>query len=318
MGARHRSAALHRGTLVVVALLVASWVASGASATPAVGMRARAADRFPVTVEADQGDVTVPAKPRRIVSLSASLTEMLYAFGAGKQVVAVDRFSTYPAGTPTTELSGLRPNLEAIAGRNPDLVVIANDRDNISRSLGALGIPTLVLGSAARVKDVYREIKLLGVATGRSQAAITVVRGMRDDLDAIAQSVPKRVKRERYYYELSGSLHAPTSQTFIGELLGRLGMRSIADDSGAAAGEFPQLSNEFIVRADPGVVFLAHTDGTPQDVAAVAARPGWSQMRAVRDGRVVALDPDIASRWGPRIVELLRTVAHAAEESRPK
>ncbi len=310
---------MSRPAAVATAVLVAiACLASTAAATPAAGSRARADRGYPITVTADQGAVTIPSKPRRIVSLSASLTEMLYAVGAGKQVVAVDRFSNYPSGTPTTELSGLRPNLEAIAGRSPDLVVIANDRDNISRSLGALGIPTLVLSSAARVADVYREIKVLGAATGRSPAAATVVRGIRDDLDTIAQSVPKRVKRERYYYELSSGLHSPTSRTFIGELLGRLGMRSIADDAGASAGDFPQLSSEFVVRADPAVIFLAHTDGTPQDVATVAARPGWSQLRAVREGRVVALDPDVASRWGPRIVELVRSVARAAEEIRAR
>jgi iron complex transport system substrate-binding protein len=305
-----------RSLRIVAAALVAT-VAVAVANAPAQGTTtARPADRraaFPVTVRADQGEVTIDAKPRRIVSLSASLTEMLYAIGAGKQVVAVDRFSNYPVGTPMTELSGLRPNLEGIARHEPDLVVLANDRDDVARSLGLLGIPTLVLSSAGELADVYREMKTLGAATGHATRAATVVRGIRVELDEIAASVPERARKMRYYYELSSAQHSPTSHTFIGELLGLLRLRSIADD---ATGDFPQLSNEYVVDANPDLIFLAHTDGTPQDTAAVAARPGWSQLRAVRNGRVVALDPNVAARWGPRIVELLRAVARTVRDVR--
>jgi iron complex transport system substrate-binding protein len=268
---------------------------------------------FPVTVESEQGEVTIDARPERIVSLSASLTEMLYAVGAGDQVVAVDRFSDYPEGTPTTDLSGLRPNVEAIAGYDPDLVVLANDRDGVVAAIEALGVPVLLLPSADRVRDVYREIEVVGAATGHADGAAGVNDEIRAELDEIAASAPERDEPVTYFYELSDTFHSVTSDTFIGELLGLVGLVSIADEADPAAGGFPQLSAEYVLEADPDVVFLAHTDGTTPTPAEVAARPGWDQLDAVEDGRVVVLDTDIAARWGPRIPELLQAAVDATE-----
>jgi iron complex transport system substrate-binding protein len=93
-------------------------------------------------------------------------------------------------------------------------------------------------------------------------------------------------------------------------------MTSIADAVDDTAGGFPQLSAEHVLDADPDVIFLAHTDGTGQDPAEVATRPGWGELRAVRNDAVIVLDPDISSRWGPRIVELLRSVVDATGEVR--
>jgi iron complex transport system substrate-binding protein len=310
-----RSVGLTRPSVAMLALTLG--LAGLGSAPAGAGTQAAAAKSgFPVTVAAEQGKVTIAAKPKRIVSLSASLTEMLYAAGAGPQVVAVDRFSNYPPGTPATELSGLRPNIEAIAKYQPDLVVLANDRDGIVRSLQAVGIPALVLSSADQISDVYRQLNVLGVATGNPKVAKTAVTDIRSRITEIADVATRRARPIRYYYELSSALHSATSKTFIGELLGLLGLESIADEASSASGGFPQLSNEFVVDADPDVIFLAHTDGTPQTLAVVAARPGWSGLRAVRRNQVVSLDPDIAARWGPRIVELLALVAKATAAMR--
>ncbi len=114
-----------------------------------------------------------------------------------------------------------------------------------------------------------------------------------------------------YYYELDQTYYSLTSKTFVGQLLALLGLKSIADAAhgAAAAGGYPQLSSEFIVKANPDYVILADTLCCHQSAATVAHRPGWAGMRAVRDGHVIALNDDIASRWGPRIVTLLRDVA---------
>ena len=107
--------------------------------------------------------------------------------------------------------------------------------------------------------------------------------------------------------------YSVTSDTFAGHLLGLLGMKSIADAAkgAAAAGGYPQLSAEYILRANPGYILLADTICCHQDAATVAARPGWSGLTAVKQGHIIQLNDDIASRWGPRIVDLLRTVATA-------
>ena len=299
-------------------LLAVAMIAVGCGDDPDAGSStttaARPADAeaaFPVVVTADNGDVEVADQPQRIVSLSPSLTELLFAMDAGDQVVAVDQYSDFPAGTPATDLSGFRPNVEAIGGYEPDLVVVAGDRDGVVDALGGLGVPTLLLPSAASLDDVYGQIDVLGAATGHPDAAARLAAELRSDLDRIAASVPERDEPLRYFYELSDGLYSVTSGTFIGEILGLAGLASIADAVDDATGGFPQLSAEYVLDADPDVIFLAHTDGTGRDPAEVAARPGWSELRAVRNDNVIVLDPDISSRWGPRIVELLRAVVDA-------
>ena len=287
------------------------------AAAPAVAVATTAAPAFPVTVNAGQGDVTIKAMPRRVVSLSASLTEMLYSIDAGAQVAAVDANSNYPANAPVTDLSGLRPNIEAIARYEPDLVVLAKDANGIAATLGSLGIPALVLPSAVKVDDVYREITVLGAATGHRDKAAEVVTGIRADLDAIAKSVPARGRPVRYFYELSSALFSATSGTFIGELLKSIGLVSIADAASSAVGAYPHLSSEFVLNADPDVILVAHTDGSADDPNVIKARPGWSKLQAVRNDRVIPLDRDIASRWGPRIVIMLRTIADATKSLTP-
>ena len=113
------------------------------------------------------------------------------------------------------------------------------------------------------------------------------------------------------YYELDQTFFSVTSVTFIGHLFARLGMVNIADPADPDGFGFPQLSPEFIIEQDPDVVFLADTKCCGQTAATVAERPGWDQLRAVQRGSVVELDDDIASRWGPRIVNLMRAAADA-------
>ncbi|MGE3833429.1 MAG: ABC transporter substrate-binding protein [Acidimicrobiia bacterium] len=274
---------------------------------------AREAADFPVSVRADQGEVAIEARPERVVSLSPSLTEMLYAVGAGDQVVAVDRNSDFPDGVPVTDLSGLRPNVEAMGGYRPDLVVLANDRDGIVGALTALGVPTLLLGSPAHLDDVYDQLASIGAATGHAAEADEVVDEIRDELDELAGALPKRSRPLRYFFEVSDTYHSVTSQTFTGELLRLAGLASIADAAGGAAGGYPQLSAEFVLDADPDLIFLAHAGGANPTSDQVAARAGWNRLAAVSNGRVVALEPDLASRWGPRIVDLLRAVVQAVE-----
>jgi iron complex transport system substrate-binding protein len=251
---------------------------------------------------------TPPATPSRIVSLSPTATETLFAIGAGPQVVAVDDMSNYPASAPRTDLSGFRPNVEAIAAKNPDLVVIADDSAKLTDALGKLKIPTLVQPPAKTIDDVYAQIGELGRRTGRASDADALTAKMKADLAAITASAPKRATPLTYYHELDDTYYSVTSKTFVGQIYGLFGMRSIADAADDGSG-YPQLSAEAILTADPDVILLADTKCCKQTPATVAARPGWSSLKAVRGNAVVALDDDIASRWGPRIVELARVVA---------
>ncbi|HEU5008268.1 MAG TPA: ABC transporter substrate-binding protein [Jatrophihabitantaceae bacterium] len=270
---------------------------------------------FPVTVHAANGAVTIASEPHAIVSLSPTATEDLYAIGAGSQVVAVDKNSDYPAGLPTDRIDAYHLNVEALTKFRPDLVVAAGLTAAQLAKLRTLGITVLSEPAAARLSDAYRQIIELGDATGHATKADSVVATMKQRIAAVVSSVAKQATGRSYYYELDQTYYSVTSSTFIGQLLGLLGLHSIADAAKGAAssGGYPQLDAEFILKSNPNYLFLADTLCCRQSTTTVANRPGWSTLTAVKDGRVVELNDDIASRWGPRIVELLRTVANAID-----
>lgn len=263
---------------------------------------------FPVTVTAANGDVTVATRPQRIVSLSPVATEILFAIGVGDRVVAVDSASDFPAEAPTTDLSGFDPNIESLAQFDPDLVVISFDPGEVISGLDALGVAALLQPSALSLDDAYAQIEQLGAATGNLAEAAALVSSMRSDIADLAAAVPDRPEPLTYYYELDQTLYTVTTSTFAGEILAIAGMTSIADAAEGAAGGFPQLSEEFILDADPDVIVLADTVCCGQDAGTVAARPGWDALSAVASGKVIEVDDSLASRWGPRIVEFLALV----------
>ncbi|MFF4417225.1 ABC transporter substrate-binding protein [Streptosporangium sp. NPDC001559] len=269
---------------------------------------------FPVTVQAGNGPVVVQKRPERIVSLSPTATENLFAVGAGPQVVAVDDQSNYPAQAPKTTLSGFKPNVEAIVAKKPDLVVLANDIDGVVGKLGALGVPVLVEPAAAKLDDAYDQIADLGLATGNVDQAGEVAGDMKKQIEALAAEAPQD-KKLTYYHELDSTPYSATSTTFIGQIYGLFGLTNIADKAPDAAGGYPKLSAEFVVKADPDLVFLADTKCCGQSRETLAKRPGWSGLSAIKKDRVVALDDDLASRWGPRVVDLVKQVGEAVRKT---
>ncbi len=152
-----------------------------------------AAASFPVALKAANGPVTIKAKPGRIVSLSATATEDLYADGAGPQVVAVDDDSDYPADAPVTKLSGLTPDLEAIAKYKPALVIAAQNSNGLVSGLGKLGVPVLIEPAAATLNNAYDQIAQIGQATGHSHQADRTVATMKSEIAAdVRQAGPIR------------------------------------------------------------------------------------------------------------------------------
>jgi iron complex transport system substrate-binding protein len=253
--------------------------------------------------------------PDHIVSMSPTATEMLFAIGAGDQVVAVDDYSTYPAEAPITDLSAYEPNVEAITGYEPDLVVITEGSGDLEASLDKVGIDVLLLPAAQTLEDTYDQITQLGEVTGHVDEAATVVESMQADIDEIVADVPDRGTPLTYFHELDNTLYSVTSKTFIGELYGLAGLENVADaaDADGALGGYPQVSAEFLVDADPDLIFLADTKCCAQTAQTFAERPGFGSLQAVTAGQVVELDDDIASRWGPRIVDFLRVIVDAVK-----
>ena len=287
----------------LVALAVAVAGASGGASAPSA---------FPVTVVASNGKVTVSKKPTRIVSLSPTATETLFAIGAGRQVVAVDDQSDFPKSAPKTSLSGFTPNVEAIAGYKPDLVVFSYDSKGLAEALRRLGITSLQHDAARSFKGAYQQIRQLGMVTGHEPAAASVVAAMKKKIAAIVKTARSAGDRLSVYHELTPDLYSATSKTFVGQVYSALGLSNIADAVPDTFGTgYPQLSAEYVVSASPDVIVLADSVCCGQKPSTVASRPGWDRISAVRTGSIVRIDDSIASRWGPRLVNFFRAMSSA-------
>jgi len=269
---------------------------------------------YPATVQTDTGPVTIEGPPGRVVSLSATATEMLYTLGAGEQVVATDLTSNYPdAAGETVKLDAFNFNVEEVAALDPDLVILAFDFQGEGEALAALNIPFLLLGPPADIESSLSQLQNVGLAIGRFPEAEVLAARLSEEMAAIvARSQAGSAQGVVIYHEVDETLYSTTSASFIGNLYSRLGLVNIADRLDGA-GAFPQLSSEFIVEQNPQFIFLADANfGVTAE--AVAARPGWDTIAGVEQGNVIALDGDIAGRWGPRTVDLMRAILDAVED----
>lgn len=271
----------------------------------------------PVVVQAANGSVSIPAVPKHIVSLSPTHTETLFAIGAGKQVTAVDDMSNYPTDAPRTKLSGFKPNAEAIIATKPDLVVLSDDMGGIVDALAKVKIPVLLEPAATKLDEVYDEIQDLGKATGHTAEATKLTEQMRTGIQQTVASASKSTGGHKltYYHELDSQLHSVTSKTFIGQVYGLFGLENVADGADKATGGYPQLSQEYLLRRNPDMIFLADSKCCGQSAVAVGKRPGWSDLTAVKKQNTVELDDDIASRWGPRLPEFVKAIATAVQKA---
>lgn len=289
--------------LAVMAIALALVTPSLAATKPAI------AAPYPATVTADNGKVTIRKRPSRIVSLSPTATETLFAIGAGGQVVAVDDQSDYPKQAPHTSLSGYTPNVEAIASYRPDLVVAASDPKDLVSALRTLGIPVILQDAPSTIPGAYGQIRQLGVATGHAEDAGSLVARMQARIGRIVATRRPGAAGASVYHELDPTFFSASSKTFVGRVYALFGLKNIAD--AAPGGPYPQLSPEFIVASSPDLVVLADSVCCGQTPGTVAARPGWSGIKAVRSGSILRIDDSIASRWGPRLVNFVRAVGTA-------
>lgn len=271
------------------------------------------ASAFPAKIDMPgQEPVTIPQQPKNIISLSPTATETLYAVGAGDQVVAVDQNSDFPQQAPRTNLSGFNTDAAALGAHKPDLVIVQDNATQLAEGLRAIDVPVLLTPSADSLESAYGQIETIGRATGHTKQAQDVTRRMRDEIDKIVQDTPKPPRPLSYYHEISPDHFTAASQSFVGSVYGMFGLTNIADPAGGA---FPQLSEEHIIGANPDLIFLADTRCCQQSREAVGARPGWNTLTAVREGKVIPLDDDVAGRWGPRVVDLVRTISDAVARS---
>jgi iron complex transport system substrate-binding protein len=314
------------GVAVGLALVAAGCGSDSDSASDSVATAGTSTDATPTSEATATSDVASPPPSsddasadglQRIVSLSPTHTEILFAIGAGDQVVAVDDQSDYPAEALELphDLSGFEPNVEAIAAYEPDLVVTGGDFTGLADQLAAVDIDSWDGPAALTLGDTYDQITELGAVTGHEAEAAELVAQMQADIDEIVSATPVPEVPLTLYHELDSSFFSADSTTFIGELYGLLGLQNIADQAEGDSGGYPQLNAEFIVSANPDLIFLADTICCGESLATVSARPGWDAIAAVQNGNVLEMDDSIASRWGPRVVDYLAAVSAAVQQA---
>lgn len=294
--------------LLALAALACNGDDSGPTATPTAVQEAVAAPSpavFPVTVTDSNGKQLVfDSPPESIVALAPSFVEVLFAIAAGDAVVAVDENTDFPPeAAAKTKLSGYQPSVEGIAALEPDLVIIFFDPGGLEEALEGLGIPVLFLASPQSVEGVFDQMRLLGQVTGHADDAEQLIDGMRESIDAITAKLADVQEGPRVFHEIGPELYTASDEDFVGDLYTILKAQNIA----AGAGLFPQLTEEAVIAADPEVIILADVPAvTPEEVK---ARPGWDSLSAVQNDRVFAVDPDLVSRQGPRLVDGLEELA---------
>ena len=265
-----------------------------------------AAGDFPREVETAAGTVLIEVRPDSIVSLSPTATEMLFAIDAGAQVAAVDLYSDYPPEAPEGTLDGFVPDLEAILANRPDLVVASGLPEDVAAGLGDSGVAVMLLPAALSFDDTFDQIAQLGEATGRIDEAAALNAEIRAEIDDVLADLPETDTPVRVFHEIDDSFYTATSASFVGQVYETMGFANIADPLDDGTG-FPLIDGESILAGDPSLIVF--TSQAPYTADEIAARPGWSGVTAVARGNIVQVDADIASRWGPRIVEFMRAIA---------
>ena len=253
----------------------------------------------------DRGvEVSLAQPPQRIVSLLPSLTESVCALKACERLVGVDNFSNWPAAVQALpHVGGLEDaNVERIVSLKPDLVLLAKSA-RITERLEGLGIPVLALEPKS-MKDVQRVLGKLGQALGREDEARALWQQLDAGVSRVAAALPRELRGTRVYFEVNNGPYAASEASFIGETLARLGVANIVP---AALGPFPKLNPEFVVRANPQLIMIGD-----RNAVAMAQRPGWDAIDAVRAGRIcvfTAAEGDVLVRPGPRMAEAAELMA---------
>lgn len=266
--------------------------------------------KYPLKISSGGYTSKIPSKPKRIISLSPSATEIFYALGAGSQILAVDSYSNFPANAPVTALSAYEPNIEAIVEKKPDLVLLsasAVKAKEVRSALMKVGIPVVMESDPKTFKDVYAHNIILGRVTDNQSRAAKLNGDMRRSIKAIINKA-KGKSGIRFFHELDNTYYSATSETFIGKVYKDFGLVNIADAAaGADTSGYPQLSAEYLVKSDPQIIFLADAQ-YGESAETVSKRAGWSGISAVKNKKIVELPADITSRWGPRLVDFYAAI----------
>jgi iron complex transport system substrate-binding protein len=266
----------------------------------------------PVRVTDDRGiSLEIATPPRRIVSMLPSLTETVCVLGACDRLVGIDDYSNFPPQVASVQrVGGLEDtNIERIVALKPDLVLLASSSRAVSR-LEGLGLKVLTL-EPKTVEQLHRAWLQLGLALGVKDAPAAWHK-LEAQVDAQARKLPAQMRGTKVYVEVNDGPYAASESSFVGELLARTGAANIVPGH---LGPFPKLNPEFVVRADPQVILVSD-----RDAPAVASRPGWARVRAVREHRVCVFtreQGDVMVRAGPRMAQAVQLMVDCIAGRKP-
>lgn len=306
---RTASTTAHRFAVVTIAALalVALVGCAVPAEKPAAETPKTVATTFPVTITDDASrTVTIKAEPQRIVSLAPANTEIAFALGLGEKVVGVTTYDDYPAEVTKIAKIGdfTTPNIEAIAAAKPDLILATTGvQADVLAKLEDLGATVIAL-DPQNLAGVYTAIERTGKATGAVAKASALVDAMKVDVDKVAASVEGTEPVTAFVEIAQNPLYTAGTGTLLDELITLGGGTNVVTQPSWVA-----YSAEQVVKDDP-TVYMA-TKGSMSDPAQLSQRAGFSELSAVKSGRVVILDDNLVSRPGPRVVEGLKAIAAA-------
>lgn len=305
--------------VVIIIFLSLLWLAGCAStfSTPAPPTlppaTAASSETWPLTVTDDlDRQITIEARPDRIVSLLPSNTEILFAVGAGPQVVGVTSYCNYPPeASSRPQIGGITNqaiSVETIISLEPDLVLASGSQNEIIPILAETGLVVLAL-EPATFEDIQANILLVGQVTGHAGQAGKIVEDMRRRAKAVQAKVAAIPADERptVFYEVwDEPLMTAGPRTYIGQMIDLAGGRNIF---AGIEEDWPQVSAELIVDRNPAVILGPASHAEALAVEQIVSRPGWSSIAAVQNNRIYLLDSDMVSRPGPRLINILEEIA---------
>lgn len=266
---------------------------------------------YPLTITDDaKRSVKLAKAPTRIVSLAPSDTELLFALGLGERVVGVDTFSNYPPeASKIDKVGGLSDtNLEKIVSLTPDLVLAAGiTSKELITSLESRGLTVLVL-NPTNLAGVVANMKLLAQVANVPEKGEAAAAGFQKKLDDIAAKVKDAKAKPRVFYELDQTLFTVGPGSFVDDMIEKAGGQNIVTDG---SNPYPQLNQEAVISKDPEVILLGDDTGGVDTPEKILARPGWSNVTAIKNKRVVTLTADLVSRPGPRAALGVENIAKA-------
>ncbi|GIP34370.1 ABC transporter substrate-binding protein [Paenibacillus sp. J2TS4] len=262
--------------------------------------------QYPLTItDASGTEITFEKAPERVTSLAPSETEVLFAIGAGDQVVGVDKWSNYPEEAKSKpQVGSLDTNMEALLATEPDLVLASSSNKKVIDPIRELNIP-LYFSNPRTLDEVFEKIKTMGLIMNRQEEAAKVIEKMQADKQKVVDAV-KDAPKKRVYIEYNAGWTVGDGE-FMDELI------KLAGGTNVAAGEsgWFQIDPEKIIEINPEVILYSEGERMDSILEEIKKRPGWDQIDAVKNGALYAIDENIISRVGPRLTDALLEAAKA-------